>query len=72
MLEVLQGADRLRDHLVGGAGVQPGDQAHTARVVLETGVVEADGLGRLAGVRSHGSAHVGTVLAARTGLPCRR
>ncbi len=56
VLEVLERLDRLRDHLVGGHVVQARNHAHPARIVLEAGVVEANGLGRLFGLRSHGSA----------------
>ncbi len=56
VLEVLQRRDPALHDLVRGRVVQARDHAHAARVVLEAGVVETDGLGRLHGVRSHGSA----------------
>ena len=56
VLEILEGCYRPPDHLVGRLVVQASDHAHAARVMLEARVVEADGLGRLLGVRSHGSA----------------
>ena len=52
VLEVLERRDRARDDLVRGLVVQPRDHAHAARVVLEAGVVESDGLWRLRDVRS--------------------
>ncbi len=39
--------------------VQARHHAHAARIVLEARVVESDGLWRLHGVRSHGSAPLG-------------
>ena len=59
VLEVLQGRDRFLDDLVRRAVVQARDHAHAARIVLEAGVVESDGLWRLHGVRGHGSAPLG-------------
>ena len=56
VLEVLQRGDPPLHDLVRGRVVQTRDHPHAARVVLEAGVVETDGLGRLHGVRSHGSA----------------
>ncbi len=56
VLEVLKRRDRPRDHLVRGHVVQARHHAHAARVVLEAGVVESDGLWRLLDVRVHGSA----------------
>ncbi len=47
MLEVLQGLDRHRDHLMRGRIVQACDHADATRVVLEARVVESDGRRRL-------------------------